>query len=128
LYAADTHALAWWLDRDPRLSREARDALVNGPKPLLIPSLVLAEFSFLSNKRGEIETARRAIQRFRNSSLSRILPFGSLEFEFFSFDLDIHDSVIVSCLQSYAHENGEQVILLTRDERITASGLVETLW
>jgi len=102
--------------------------LDKGSGPLLIPSLVLAEIAYMGSRRGDTDRVRKAVRHFRDSANCLILPFDDAELDFISFDLDIHDSVIVSSIRSYAHENIEQVILITRDERIAASGLLETPW
>ena len=54
IYAVDTHALAWWLENDGRLTDAARNGIEHGEPPLLVPSLVLAELVHMGHKRGDV--------------------------------------------------------------------------
>ena len=42
--------------------------------------------------------------------------------------LNIHDAMIVGTALVYRDDLGEQVALITKDEEITASGLVDEVW
>jgi PIN domain nuclease of toxin-antitoxin system len=50
IYVVDTHALAWYLDDDPRLGSQAELVLDNDDVRLIIPAIVLAEIKYLAHK------------------------------------------------------------------------------
>ena len=128
LYVTDTHALVWYLGGSPLLSAGARaafDEVVSGSSQVSIPAIVLAEMIMLVEKRhtsidiGGIVGALRTIPGFRFTSLS---PEIALRIQTLTGLSDIHDRLIVA----EALENGAS--LITRDQAITASGLVKTVW
>jgi PIN domain nuclease of toxin-antitoxin system len=51
----DTHALVWFLEKNPRLSTAARNALRDPSAKIVVPTIVLAEIHFL-HARGRIAT------------------------------------------------------------------------
>lgn len=128
LYIVDTHALLWYLGGSPQLSGPARAALdeaASGLSQVLVPAIVLSELVMLAEKRhGTIDMARivevlQAAPGFRLSSLS---PEIAVRIQSLTALPDIHDRLIVA----EALEAG--ATLITRDQTITASGLVPTLW
>lgn len=128
LAVVDTHALAWWLEDSPRLSTAGREALEHCTRPLLVPVLVLAELAYMGQKRGDAARMMQLVEGLRLSDDLLVLPFTETELSLLDFSLDIHDSIIVACALSFAQRSGEQVVVITKDERITASGLVSTIW
>jgi PIN domain nuclease of toxin-antitoxin system len=46
-HVVDTHALVWFLEADSQLSQPARTALQDPAAHLVIPTIVLAEITFL---------------------------------------------------------------------------------
>jgi len=52
-YVVDTHALAWFISEDKRLSCKAKEILTqaeNGEVKVLIPTLVMAELTHIAEK------------------------------------------------------------------------------
>jgi PIN domain nuclease of toxin-antitoxin system len=128
LAVVDTHALAWWLEDNPRLSHAAREALEGCTRPLLVPAIVLAELAYMGKKRGDPARMMQLIEELRLSDDMLVLPFTEAELSLLDFRLDIHDSIIVACALAFGKRSGETVMLITKDESITASGLVATIW
>ena len=46
-YVVDTHALVWFLEGNPRLSGTAQNALIDTTARVVVPTIVLAEITFL---------------------------------------------------------------------------------
>lgn len=126
-YVADTHIIIWYFIDDPRLSQNARQAfeqtLTAGA--IFIPTIVLAEVMYISQK-GRIsmtfEETLSHIEMYENFRIT------ALELDILkvaatiSGDLEMHDRLIVAtALHFDAH-------LITRDEHITQSRVVNTVW
>jgi len=47
-FVVDTHALIWFISRDPRLGNRARAILRDPDVRLIIPAIVLAEIKYLA--------------------------------------------------------------------------------
>ena len=127
-YVADTHSLLWHLTRSERLSpRAARafDEVSAGIANLIVPVIVLAELVFALEKgrvRVDWSGLLGDLQSIPNVhivdlSLARILDLRSL-----TTIPEMHDRMIVA--ETLAHN----AILITRDQAITASGVVPVLW
>ena len=95
----DTHALVWFLEASPRLSARACTAISNTTSQLVIPSIVLVEITFLY--------ARKRIAT----------NIG-----------EIHDAIVVATALVYRDVLRQEVTVITKDEAIRQSGLVEVLW
>ena len=126
-YVADAHTIIWYFIDDPRLSQNARQAfeqtLTTGV--IFIPTIVLAEIMYISQK-GRIsmtfEDTLSHIEMYENFRIT------ALELDILkvaatiSGELEMHDRLIVAtALHFDAH-------LITRDEQITQSRVVNTVW
>lgn len=127
-YVLDTHALIWYLTDDERLSPAARQAFAEierGEARGLIPIVVLLELLRIEEK--------ELIPPLWEAAITTLLAGG--RFEVVPLDLtmlamvrelpqieDLHDRVIVATARRY------NAALVTYDETIRQSGLVETLW
>lgn len=127
-YILDTHTLIWFLAKDSRLGKKAKEILLTPSIKIVIPAIVLAELKYLIDI-GKIKINWIQIEK---------LFLGSHEISFFSIDFDIiasmpsgleiHDALIISTAKVLEESLNEEVILLSKDEEITSSGLVKTLW
>jgi len=125
IYVVDTHALAWYLDDDPRLGSQAELVLDNDDVRLIIPAIVLAEIKYLAHKNRLPQTLDEVLRVINSDSRCTIYPIDLSVVSKAPFGLDIHDSLIVGT----ALVQREAVTgILTRDEAITSSGLVPTVW
>lgn len=57
-----------------------------------------------------------------------IYPFDTLVAQRLPTSLEMHDAIIVATALLHRELTGEALALVTRDEKITASGLVPVIW
>jgi len=128
IYVVDTHALVWFLEASDRLGREAGAILKRADSVLIIPSIVLAESKYLFAKKRinlDLEAIYQQIIATRNCT---IYPLDEAVIAELPTTLEIHDAIIVATGLVIREALGEEVAVITRDEEIKASGLIETLW
>ena len=127
-YVADTHALFWYFIASPLLGAHARAAFDEGTKGqalIYIPAIVLAELYFLNEKKQLPINYSATFALLTQSAQFVLLPFepiDTLEFERDKAVSDIHDRIIVGVARRV------NATLLSRDEEITGSGVVATVW
>ena len=127
-YLVDTHALAWFITEDKRLSSLV-ESLLNqaqeGEIQILIPTLVLAELMHIAEKGKVKVTIEQILQQINQGDGFTVVAF---DFPVFQAMLtlpkewDIHDRVIAATASYY------QTPLITRDEMLRASSKIKTLW
>lgn len=123
----DTHAWIWLTDDPDRLGRQARRAL-RGRQPRGLAAVSCWELAALA-ARGRIELDRDAVS-WMDESLERerieLLPLtpavAVASTQLGGLPADPADRLIVATALTHG------ATLITRDERITAAGLVRTLW
>ncbi len=121
----DTHALAWFVSRDRRLGAKARTVLRDPNVRLIIPAIVLAETKYLAHKGRLTQSLDEVLRVINSDPRCTIYPVDLSVVSKAPLGLDIHDSLIVGT----AMVQREAIAgILTRDEAITSSGLVPTLW
>ena len=125
---ADTHALAWWLESNPKLSLIAKATLSRLDLTLLVPTMVLVEIKYMGAKLGITEYLATEFARLREACDVLILPLSEDVISRVSTNLNIHDAIIVASALAYSARTGETVQAITRDVRIAACGLVECVW
>jgi PIN domain nuclease of toxin-antitoxin system len=127
-YVADTHSLIWYLTDSPRLSPGANRCfklIEEGKAKLLIPAIVMAEIIYIVEK-GKVEAnLDDLIDRIREAENFELSPLGIDQLLCLKNEKSIqemHDRLIVC----EALING--AIIITKDEKIKAAGIVEVLW
>ena len=124
----DTHALVWFLEASPRLSARACTAISNTTSQLVIPSIVLVEITFLY-ARERIATDIGEIRgRLLAASNCVAYPLDEQVVSLVFTALEIHDAIIVATALVYRDVLRQEVTVITKDEAIRRSGLVEVLW
>jgi PIN domain nuclease of toxin-antitoxin system len=124
-FVVDTHALAWFVSRDRRLGAKARAVLRAPDVRLIIPAIVLAEIKYLAHKGRLMKSLDEALRVIGSDPRCTIYPVDLSVVSKAPLSLDIHDSLIVGT----ALVQREAITgILTRDEAITSSDLVPTLW
>ena len=126
MIVADTHALVWWLGAVPRLSSGARTALDSGL--VGIPSIVCLEVAMLA-RRSRIQLPTPVAEWLTDAIAlpnAELLPI-TIEIAAIAANLwgtlrDPADLLIVATAVRHG------VPLVTKDERIRAAGIVETIW
>ena len=126
-YLFDTHVLIWGLQDSEELSALARRLLASAsPETLALSDISFLEIAMLvKTGRIQMEKPVSEVLGLVSDSLS-ILPIDSLiATESMELDLpqgDPFDRVIVATARRYG------IPLLTRDQQILDSGLVEMIW
>lgn len=123
----DTHAIIWSLEDDPRLGSSARKMIAGaGNKDLGISDISLLEISMLiTKKRIHLKTST---ERYLNTitRMVNVVPINpSIATRAMLLPLqqsDPFDRVIVATAEQL------QLPLLTRDQLIVSSALIETRW
>lgn len=127
-YVVDTHAIVWFLEDDPRLSKAARDVLSDASIQLVIPTIVLAEIAFLYARNRITIDLHEILAHIASATNCTVYPLDEAIIEYLPTVLDIHDAIIVSTVLVFRDAFGEDVAIITRDSKITASGLAEVVW
>jgi PIN domain nuclease of toxin-antitoxin system len=128
MYVTDTHSFIWFLEGDKKLGKKALavfQACDEGKEIIVIPSIVLLECMFVYEKK-RIEAEFQEITRKLE---------GSLNYQVYPLDEDIvhlcqnlnqviemHDRIITATARLL------NAPLLTKDENIVKSKIVNTVW
>ena len=94
-YVIDTHALAWYLDDDPRLGSQAEAVLDNSDVRVIIPAIVLAEIKYLAHKGRLTQSLDEVLRVIGSDPRCTIYPIDLSVVSKAPLGLDIHDSLIV---------------------------------
>ncbi len=127
-YVVDTHALAWFINEDKRLSARAAEILSQaeaGEVQVLIPTLVLAELTHIAQKKRVAVTIEELMEKIARGDGFKIVSFDILIFQTMLSlpeNWDIHDRIIAATASYY------QATLITRDDILRDSSEVETVW
>lgn len=125
---ADTHALWWFLKSPERLSAAATAVFrlaATGNATIVVPSIVVAEFYFLSVKLGQPIAPAELLARFDSVGSIEVSDLGRAQLERLELCQEIpemHDRLIA------AESLTLEAPVLTRDESLTASPQVPTIW
>ncbi len=128
LYVTDTHSLLWHLYDLPQLTPTAQAAfseVENGEVILLIPAIVLAEIVFTVERRRHDIDISEILDRIAVADNYQVLPFdlyAARRLADVTAISEMHDRMIVC--EALAHH----APLITKDEEITMSGIVQTVW
>lgn len=125
---SDTHPLIWLLSQSPRLSPVARELYGNPAITVIIPTLVLVEIRYLYLHKRIAVDVEDVLAHVAAAGNCRVRPLDEAVVSRFPASLDIHDAVIVATTLTYQDDPAEDVALITRDVRISASGLVPVVW
>lgn len=126
-YVIDTHALVWHLTNDAKLGADARAVMTridSGKDKGLVPTIVLAEILYAS-ERGRISlTLDDVLKQLRKRKHYRIEPFNrAVLIAAQKINIpELHDRLIV------ATATWRKASVVTRDEDIVNSGIVKTVW
>lgn len=127
-FVVDTHALAWFLTEDQRLSATALQILSAaeaGETQVLISTLVLAELTYIAQRQRVPVTIETALARIEAGDGFAVVPFDLSCFQAMlglPKPWDIHDRIIAATAKLYDAQ------LISRDEMLSASGTVTVVW
>lgn len=124
-YVVDTHALVWYLAKDPRMGAQAEAVMDDPDIRLIIPTIVLAEIKYLAHKGRFAQSLDEVIRVIGLDPRCLVYPIDLSVVNKAPVDLDIHDSLIVgtALVQREAVDG-----ILTRDEAIEHSNLIPVIW
>ncbi|MBI2652898.1 PIN domain-containing protein [Candidatus Woesearchaeota archaeon] len=125
-YVIDTHPLVWYLAKAKLPSKldEIFKASERGECIIFIPTIVLAEFYYLSEK-GKIElNFQNVLNAIEKSSNFLIVPLNVDVIKMFSNIAvkEIHDKIIIATAKLLNAK------LITKDKEIMKSNDVDTIW
>lgn len=130
-YVVDTHALLWFLQDDSRLGSNADLILSRADSELVLPAIALAEAAWIIDRgRTSIPSARDVLTAISHDSRFVVYPLTETIIEKtlqLAVINEMHDRQIVATAL-VLRELGERVALLTVDQNITASGLIDVVW
>ena len=124
----DTHALVWYLTDDKRLGKQAAELLDRPDTRIVVPVIVLAELKYL-HRRSRISLSFSAVLTIIGADeRCSVYPVNEEVVDLLPLDLDIHDAIICATALVCRRAIGEDTVVLTKDQAITDSGLVSTVW
>jgi len=127
----DAHALIWYLENNPRLGPDARRALDDSESKLYVPAIALAEACWIAEHgRSRIPSVQALLADMDADARVIVVPLDRRVLDVAATLTaigEMHDRQIVATVLQLA-DTRLSVAVLTRDENITASGLVEVVW
>jgi PIN domain nuclease of toxin-antitoxin system len=121
----DTHALVWYLTDDKRLGKRAAELLGRPDTRIVVPVIVLAELKYL-HQRSRISLSFSAVQTIIGADQRcAVYPVNEEVVDLLPLDLD---AIICATALVCRRAIGEDTVVLTKDQAITGSGLVSTVW
>jgi rRNA-processing protein FCF1 len=95
---------------------------------IVVPVIVLAELKYL-HQRSRISLSFSAVQTIIGADeRCAVYPMNEEVVDLLPLDLDIHDAIICATALASKRATGEDTVVLTRDQAITDSGRVATVW
>lgn len=130
-YCLDAHTLVWHLEDNPKLGGQARTILNTPDVSLILPSIALAEACFVvSRGRTSLVDWQSVIQVVQADPRVEIAPLDAAVIERamgLPPSLEMHDAQILATALLHCRE-GNDVVLLTRDETLAKCGLIRVTW
>lgn len=128
VYVLDTHPLIWLVGQSPLLSQAALTAMSDQTALLVVPTMCLVEIQHLASKNRITVTPQQIEQRLRSAPNTKIYPLDEEVVSQIPLGLDIHDAIITATAIVYRDIHKQPTTLITKDGKITQSGLIQTLW
>ncbi len=127
-YIIDTHALVWFLEKNPRLSNGAKLALSNPDAQIILPTIVLVEIAFLYAKRKTKVDVSMVLSEVASSANCIVYPLDEEIVSRIQTAFDIHDAVIIATGLLYRDLIEHNVAIVTKDEAISNANIIQTIW
>lgn len=124
----DTHALVWFLKKDPQLSAKALKWILNEEVLKVIPLIVLCEIHYLHQQGRFSLPVQEAVNRIHEVNNFEISPHGEELIPHLLPNLDIHDALIVATGLLKQQSDTHEVCLLTRDQKIKKEAPLPVVW
>lgn len=126
-YVVDTHALVWFLEKNSRLSDNAKTALTDANTQIILPTIVLTEVIFLYAKKKTSINLSAVLSQVANSSNCIVYPLDEEVVSRIPTGVNIH-AIIVATGLVFKDLMGHDVAIVTKDELIKQSNLIRTVW
>lgn len=132
-YILDTHALIWFVEGNQRLSESAKKIIASADSQMVLPLIALAEATVIIERgRTTIADVSGFLNRVYTDTRIEIFP---LTLDVFKRSLtpeslripELHDRFIVST-GLHLQDLGDTVGIITKDQTITAAGVLATIW
>ncbi len=128
VHVLDAHVLIWYLEDDPKLAPTAEAVLDDPTSAIVVPTIALAEI-WHRHQRGKIKTSLADTRTLIDSLANAVIaPFDEAMLGLLPAGMEIHDAIIVATALLLGGGGSVTVRVITRDQQITASGLVDVLW
>ena len=127
-YIVDTHALDWYFDENPYLSKTVVEILDSEDVILVIPTVVLAEIKYLFSRKKIKVSFQKVVNHIEEDSRCKIHPFDFMCVEALDERLNLYDAMIVAAGVVYRNYVDSLTRIITKDEKIKNIKLVETVW
>lgn len=126
-YVPDTHALVWYFTSDKRLSKKAFRAFEETIREglIIVPAMVLAEVMYIA-KKGRVQLSfAETLEKIENYENFEISPLNAdilRVADNLVIDMEMHDKLIVATTLYF------DATLITKDQQIKDSKIVQTIW
>ncbi len=127
-YIVDTHALVWFLEKNPKLGGTAKSALSDTDAQIIIPTIVLDEISFLCAKKKIKVDVFSVLSKAVSSENCIVYPLDEEIVSRIPTTLDIHDAIVVATGLLYRDLMGHNATVITKDEAIKNANVISTIW
>ncbi|MBI3584712.1 MAG: PIN domain-containing protein [Nitrospinae bacterium] len=127
-YIVDTHALVWFLEKNSKLPKTARIALLDPIAQIILPTIVLTEITFLYSKRRTTIDLPIVLSEVASSSNCIVYPLDEEVVLRIPTNLNIHDAIIVATGLLFKELMEHDVAIITKDNSIKNSNLIKTVW
>jgi len=107
-FITDAHSLAWFISQSPKISAQAVEIFrkaENADVEVLIPTIVLAELLYLSERKKISIGVAEILRLIQESSGFVVVPFDWQVFEAMQSlptELEIHDRIIAATAKVYS--------------------------
>jgi PIN domain nuclease of toxin-antitoxin system len=129
-FVVDKHALIWFFAKNPALGNQARSVLLDPKSQLVVPSVALAECLWILTSRKLPIRSAELLAAIESDSRIEIYPLtGDMVVLAQSLTKisEIHDRQIAATAL-YLSTNNEKIPVITKDESISASKVIPTIW
>lgn len=127
-YIVDTHSLIWFIEGNSRLTGKARTVMEALESDVVVPAIVLAEIAFLFGRNRIGIDLSVVLAHITETENCTIYPLDEVVVKRLPFQLNIHDGLIVATALVFRDVLGKPAAVVTKDQEIVRSGIIETVW
>ena len=129
LLVLDACTLIWYFNGSRQLSRTARNAIDSAAHRLFVPVSVLAELEHRKRRGREAFGIDEVLDYSRQRQEVHLVSTTLEVLRFYPDGFEIHDALCVATALWLQHElPGDAVAVVTSDQQMTDSGIVQVVW